>query len=332
MSGPISRIGGNGAVRRDTPSSGHEQIAKRENQQAQQMRRPGVSDEIRDKVKGVASMYEKQFLGEMMKAMRSTVTPTNEPSMAENIYKDQLDSQYVDSWGENGGIGLSNLIYDQIMEKYFGESATQALKQQGPVALTDRDVLRVSRVGGSSNGPSHGPSSGTLVASNGSTQIPLRVEVRPSTNSGPAKVQAPWDANVVQTSRVDGKTAVTLEHGEGVRSTLIFDGVPSSEVKPGYKLAKGQSLGVLNPDSKSFFWNLNHSKTSSQSAAVPSAKTAQPLIEAAPQPAMESIAEADQANRAPAENGVAVTGTRSIEIAEPAIREGGSNDGTEAAP
>lgn len=195
----------------------------------------------------VAKLYEKQFLREMFKAMRQTVTPTNEPSMAENIYRNQLDEQYVDAWGDKGGIGLSNIIYDQIMERFFGQGAATGLRKQGPVALTDRDVVSVARV------QHKAPGNSTT-----GTQVPLQLEVKPSETGAPAKIQAPWDATVLQSSKLEGgKQAITLEHGEGVRSTLIFDGTPSAETKVGDKIGKGQTIGVLSPESKSFLWNLN---------------------------------------------------------------------------
>jgi len=231
----ISRIAPTGSVNRDTPSAGHEQLEKAE--QRAQARNPQVDQ--------VAKLYEKQFLQEMFKAMRSTVKHTEEPSMAQRIYQDQLDDQYIEAWGDNGGIGLSDMIYEQVMEKYFGGSTTQAMRKQGPVALSDRDVVRVARVNQAPGQTSN-------------SQVPLRVEVRPSNSSGSAKVQAPWDAQVVQSTKVEGgKMAITLEHGQGLRSTLVFEGVPAAEVQPGQKLNKGQTVGVLSPEAKSFLWNLN---------------------------------------------------------------------------
>jgi flagellar protein FlgJ len=238
----IGRIPSTGAVNRDTASQGHEQLEKSEQLQAK--RNPQVDQ--------VAKMYEKQFLQEMFKAMRSTVKPSEEPSMAQHIYQDQLDDQYIDAWGDNGGIGLSNIIYDQVMEKYFGAQTTQDFRKQGPVALTDRDVARVSRVGK--------PGGGEQTRGG---QVPLNIEVKPSATGGSAKIQAPWDAEVVQSTKLEGgKTAITLQHGEGIRSTLIFEGVPSTDAQPGKKIAQGQTVGVLSPEAKSFLWNLNQPASS----------------------------------------------------------------------
>jgi len=199
-------------------------------------------------VHDVAKLYEKQFLREMVKAMRGTVSfsDATKPSMAENIYRDQLDEQYVESWGDNGGIGLSDLIYDQIMERYFNGGDRERLRQQGPIALTDRDIARVSRVASSS-----------AAAPVSALQAPLRVEVKPSESGAPVRVQAPWNGEVVSNSRVGDKTAVTLEHENGVRSTFIFDGVAGGGVEPGRKIDRSGTVGVLSPEINSFFWNLH---------------------------------------------------------------------------
>src|SRR3954466_11813599 len=68
-----------------------------------------------------SKMYEHHFLQEMVKAMRSTVQESdlNSGGIGDKIYKDQLDDKYVESWSDQGGIGLANMIYDDMMEKYI---------------------------------------------------------------------------------------------------------------------------------------------------------------------------------------------------------------------
>lgn len=72
-----------------------------------------------DKLKHVSKLYERQFLQQMMKAMRNTVDHSefSKPSMAENIYKDQLFDQYAEQWVENGGNGLADQIYRELKDK-----------------------------------------------------------------------------------------------------------------------------------------------------------------------------------------------------------------------
>jgi peptidoglycan hydrolase FlgJ len=243
----IDRIGSTSRVTRDDPSAGHDQVAKADQQNAglplNAPAQKAALEPRNKKVEEVAKLYEKQFLGEMLKAMRGTVSygEQTKPSMAENIYKDGLDSQYVESWGDNGGIGLSGMIYDQMMQRYFNSGPGKSLKQQGPIKLTDRDVSGVIRIK-STETPG---------------QVPLRVEMKPSETGAPSQLKAPWAGEVVSRSLLDGKTSLVLDHGSGLKSTLIFHGIASADTEPGRRLEKGQTVGVLSPEVKSFFWNLN---------------------------------------------------------------------------
>lgn len=67
-----------------------------------------------------AKMYEKQFLREMVKAMRATVPESDlvPANAGERVFRQQLDDQYAEKWGDQGGIGLADLIYDNISERY----------------------------------------------------------------------------------------------------------------------------------------------------------------------------------------------------------------------
>lgn len=71
-----------------------------------------------DQVREAAELYEEQFLREMVRAMRKTVPQSDlmAPNMAEKIYREQLDDQYVEAWVRNGGTGLADLIEQQIRE------------------------------------------------------------------------------------------------------------------------------------------------------------------------------------------------------------------------
>jgi flagellar protein FlgJ len=233
MAGGISRIGQLQRLRPDTPSEGLEKL------HGHNKNEPPARNQ---KVDEVAKLYEKQFLREMTKAMRGTTSISGEKtSMGESIYREQLDEQYVESWGDNGGIGLGNLIYDQLMERYFS-GAGKNLKEPGGIKLTDRDVSRVNRI------PT---SAGTT------TQVPLKIETKPSVDGSPTKLQAPWRSTVLASARMDGKTSVTLGHAGGLKSTLIFQGVPTADLEPGKVLEKGTAVGILSPEVNSFFWNLN---------------------------------------------------------------------------
>jgi flagellar protein FlgJ len=241
MSG-ISRIGSTNNITRDSASAGLEAQQKAADKAADR----GESARPRDaRLDAAAKMYEKEFLREMVKAMRGTISyGAMKPGMAENIYRGELDSHYVDTWGENGGVGLADLIYNQIMERYFSTTAGKSIKQQGSIALTDRDVSRVARMKSDIPG-----------------QVGLKVDVNRASGeaSSPVHLNAPWASEVLSNVRVEGgKTALTLGHGPGLRSTLIFDGVAAAGLERGAKIEKGRTVGILGPDVDSFFWNLQN--------------------------------------------------------------------------
>ena len=242
MSG-IDRIGSSGKVSRDSSSAGLEAQARREGDELRAQSR--TSEPRNARLDEAAKMMEKQFLREMVRAMRGTVGfGALKPSMAENMYRGELDNQYVESWGDGGGVGLADLIYDQVMERHFNSKELRPLKGQ-PIPLTDRDVSRVMR----------------MKSNAGKEQVPLRIELKDSALGEPAKIQAPWDADVLSNTRLEGgKTALTLQHGPGLRSTLVFQGVASAGLEPGTKVQQGRALGVLSPEIRSFFWNLRGSQ------------------------------------------------------------------------
>jgi Rod binding domain-containing protein len=95
-----------------------------------------------DQIHKAAKMYEQQFLQEMMQAMRKTVQHTNEPSMAEKIYADELNSQYVEKWADSGGNGLADLIYKELKEKILPSQHSRYLpKPTAPVPAKDPTAL-----------------------------------------------------------------------------------------------------------------------------------------------------------------------------------------------
>ena len=98
------------------------------------------------KLRDVSDMYEKHFLREMMKAMRSTVHEGGfvQSNQAEKIFREQLDEQYVDKWGDRGGIGLSDMIYKQLLDKFGVMMGIKApvSKPRGPLALDSKSEFR----------------------------------------------------------------------------------------------------------------------------------------------------------------------------------------------
>lgn len=100
---------------------------------------PNRAAELDQKLRDAAQMYEEQFLQEMTKAMRSTISESGliKTNQAEKIFKEQLDGQYTKEWAKQGGIGLADMVYKQMMEQHgvrMGLKAPES-KPQGPISI-----------------------------------------------------------------------------------------------------------------------------------------------------------------------------------------------------
>lgn len=195
------------------------------------------------KLRDVSDMYEKHFLREMMKAMRSTVHEGGfiQSNQAEKIFKEQLDDQYVEKWGERGGIGLSNMIYDQLMQK-FGvmmgvKSAVQ--KPVGPLPLDSKSDYAAK--------PFQHPGK--------KQSLSYRFDLPSGPTSG-GPVQTPWDGVLLgKKSLADNQTLVEIRHDNGLKSQMVFNG-GLSKVSTGDRLQAGDTLGFLSPEAKSLYWTI----------------------------------------------------------------------------
>lgn len=194
--------------------------------------------ELEQKLKDVSVIYEKQFLRDLVKAMRSTVSASelSKPSMGEKIYKEQLDDQYVESWGEQGGIGLQDIIFQQLKEKYLPKEMETAkppnakgieLKKSGidlgVLFKLDKDSEITS------------PVSGNLIETFAHQDLGhvLRIESTPS------------------------KSDISAQNGaeKGPISTLIFKGM-LEPLQKGQFIAAGQKLGFSKGLDSELLWNI----------------------------------------------------------------------------
>lgn len=87
-----------------------------------------------ERVQKAAEMYEDQFLREMVRAMKKSIPESDlvKKNMGEKIFQDQLDETHVEAWVNKGGVGLADLIYNNIMDRVRSE---QALLKQGSLPL-----------------------------------------------------------------------------------------------------------------------------------------------------------------------------------------------------
>lgn len=237
--------------------------------------------EARDpRVMDAARMYEKYFLNQMVKAMRSTVkySDLQKPTMGEEIYRDQLDDQYVDSWTNTGGIGLADMIHDELLGKaQMNKLRREAMKAskgktRTPMALTDRDVLAVRRLPSTVPGNGSGGSE-TVLVSLGKTAI--------ARSDAPESVRSPWDGEIVQVQANHGKVLIDLKVGlkksDWRAVQIAFDGVTfdgtggeSGSLKIGNQIKAGQVIGHLAPSARGILIRQEVPETKVQVGVKPS--------------------------------------------------------------
>lgn len=198
------------------------------------------------KLREAAKMYETHFLDEMVKAMRSTVHHDQgflKPNMTEKIFSEQLDQQYVKGWADKGGVGLADMIYNQIREKYYGTTKRDFSHPQKMLPIqpsSHGDSIRIKAV--------------PLPIK--STSLEYRFEVQDPSGS-PHEVQAPLPGKVKSATQLaDGWSVVQLDHGRGLSSELTFPGTlapiaGASQVEP------GQKLGVIDLKRPVLAWKLD---------------------------------------------------------------------------
>lgn len=213
-----------------------------------------------EKLHEVSEMYEKHFLREMLKAMRSTVHEGGfiQSNQAEKIFREQLDDKYVDKWSERGGIGLSKLIYDQLIEKFGQQMGITApvAKPHGPIPLNQKSEFTgatFNSVGKREN------------ISFRFDRVPLE---KPEIGAKPAQVTAPWSGVLLNKLALNPEESLLeIGHDNGLKSQLVFKGA-LSKLSTGQNVQEGEVLGVLSPDAKSLFWNVQQTGPQAEKPAV----------------------------------------------------------------
>ncbi|HEY1079108.1 MAG TPA: rod-binding protein, partial [Bdellovibrio sp.] len=210
-----------------------------------------------EKLRDVSKMYEKHFLREMLKGMRSTVHEGGfvQANNAEKIFKEQLDEQYVEKWGERGGIGLSDMIYKQLVDK-FGVAMgikSAVTKPAGPLPLDAKSEYRAHqfRHPGKKQALSYRIDSAVA----GSAGVPEGTQAGADPKKGEA-VKAPWDGVLMgKRTLADNQTMFEIKHDNGLKSQVVFKG-GSASVSEGQKLQAGDTLGFLSSEAKSLYWTV----------------------------------------------------------------------------
>lgn len=195
------------------------------------------NQKIKNQFKEVSDLYEKQFLREMMKSMRTTVTDGGliKKNQAEKIFSEQLDNEYVEKWGAKGGIGLSELIYNNMMER-FGEKLglkEPVNKPTGPLNLKENDTYHIKNSSGSN-----------------ASQYFLK-DIK-TMDSKPVGVQQPWSGYIAKKLQLaPDEYFLEINHTNGLTSQMHFKG-NLLKLNENELIEQGQELGYLSPDANSF--------------------------------------------------------------------------------
>lgn len=198
-----------------------------------------------------AKMYENHFLNEMVKSMRSTTGGEDngilKQNFAEKIFTEQLDQKYVQGWSDKGGVGLADMIYSQIKEKYLNQNGKPLIPQGGlpiappkqPIGLPSTDSIQMK-----------------VIPPQAENSLEYRFEVQDPSQNG-FEAQAPMGGKVVEAKTLDaGWSTVKLDHGGGLLSEMTFPG-RLAQNGAGADVQAGQKLGELDSARPVLAWKLD---------------------------------------------------------------------------
>lgn len=190
----------------------------------------------------VSDMYEKHFLREMMKSMRSTIQESGfvKTNHAEQIFRGQLDEQYVEKWSEKGGIGLSDMIFNQLVEKFGPQMGIkQAVeKPVGPIQVRANSNY-----------------SGMTRTQSKEDRVQFHFDLQKESLGEDRAVKMPWSGKLLgKTNLGPEENLYEIEHDNGLKSRLYFKGL--SKVSTGSSLQAGETLGLLGVDAKNLVWDV----------------------------------------------------------------------------
>jgi flagellar protein FlgJ len=205
----------------------------------------GVEYEDR-KFREAAQMYEQQFIREMVKAMRSTVDPSGlvEQNFAEKIFREKLDDEYVQGWSNRGGVGLGDIIFTQLKER-FG-SRQPEMPPAGPIPLNSQPKIQ------NLDEPVDEKKIHLL-------ETPQQPHSSQFLFQGPREgfdVTSPWSGKVSQVFAGDeGRKVLEIQHNNGLTSKLVFEGQLGDDLQ-GRVVEAGEKLGSSIGSSSTLSWRV----------------------------------------------------------------------------
>lgn len=204
-----------------------------------------VADE---KLKEVADMYEQHFMREMIKQMKSAQLGDGnsfiKKNHAEKIFQEQLDDQYSKEWNQKGGFGLSEMIYDQLQQKFNPQNNRAMNEPHMPIDLKPESKVM------------------PLPTSEG-TSFKIENKVEGQEGANLQKVKNPW-AGTLQMKNINemNQTAYRIKHDNGLESLISIQGGSgegSRHLSVGDHLAAGSEIGFADTTSP-LFWTVRSSE------------------------------------------------------------------------
>lgn len=207
------------------------------------------SDEVsKEKLREVADMYEQHFLKEMIKQMKSTVVNGEglfKKNNAEKIFQEQLDDQYATQWNKQGSFGISNLIYNQLLERFNLSSEGDKPIEQPKMPIDLNENTKVDQLGNKD-------------------QFTLKIQNNSEVSH--QKIFNPWAGTLQSKEFIEGdNTVYKIKHDNGLESLIMIQGSTDESTRflsKGDQLQPGDSLGTAAKTSP-LFWTVKvNQKTS----------------------------------------------------------------------
>ncbi len=198
-------------------------------------------------------MYEKHFIREMLKEMRSTVHESEftKQNNAEKIFREQLDDNYAEKWGQSGAFGLADLIHSQLMAKYGAQYGLKEKveKPHGPINFNLKSNSTIS------------PES--LESKTQDNAIHLKIFDQEKSGVKTAELKNPWAGILLDKKSLEmDQIQYRIKHDNGLESListrgsgLVVGAENSAKLSLGDKLSAGQQLGWRDSTSP-LFWSI----------------------------------------------------------------------------
>ncbi len=212
------------------------------------------------KFREVAEMYEKHFIREMMKEMRSTVHESGfmKQNNAEKMFREQLDDDYADKWGKSGGMGLADLIHGQLMQKYGPQFGLKEKleKPQGPIDLNLKSNI----------------STVPMAQATSSDVLHLKIQSEENASTKTLALKNPWAGTLLDKKYLDmDQLQYRIKHDNGLESLILTRGSGLGEgengdgkLSVGDEIGAGKQIGWLDSSSP-LFWTIKPSTKTSVS-------------------------------------------------------------------